>query len=541
MVSEPVTQDDGDAAHRLRLDHAGQAAQLVERPVRGGVVEDDGHVAVVEDVEGQRYRRVEASQDGDHAHGQRHTEGDPQRRADHASRTPEQAAQHHAAGLVQARVEASGQPPGAAVVRRGGRPHRGGRGQSEDAPQDEAAPGRGRADAHQEPHEERPGVGAEGQGRELEVDQVDAGQSPSRQHAQDAPGRGAQHGDGDDHLEVVESHRQVGVTEGLDQPDLLALGVDHARDDEGEQKRRHNEEDGRYHDAHGAELLELVADEPIGVLIVPPVGAGPPVGIENAIHGVEDLREAGAAVQGQDGLVEGSLHPVGGGNGPAPHPEDAVQGIVRDDLSGRRDVDELRRLRQPHDAQAPARAVHRDGKPVPRLQPASRGEAPEQEDLVGVPGVGHAPGDEEDAVQVGAVHVRKREGPAPDRELESRQVDQSLPDDAPLGRRDAGQRGEGVEQKARRALDRREHVGEPTALVVGSSGLPDGDVQPRHHDQQHDPHGHDRTDGGDLSLHPPEVPDELPIHGRQRDHHSMASGSLRSAFSTTERIAPSAK
>ena len=60
----------------------------------------------------------------------------------------------------------------------------------------------------------------------------------------------------------------------------------------------------------------------------PPVGAGPSVGVEEAIHGVEHPREAGAAIQGQDGLVEGPLHPVGGGDGPAPHPEDSVLGVV---------------------------------------------------------------------------------------------------------------------------------------------------------------------------------------------------------------------
>ena len=56
-------------------------------------------------------------------------------------------------------------------------------------------------------------------------------------------------------------------------------------------------------------------------------------------------------------------------------------------------------------------------------------------------GVGQTSGDEADAVQMGALHVRKREGPASNRKLEPRQVDQGLADDAPLGRRNAGQRG----------------------------------------------------------------------------------------------------
>src|SRR5690606_30109036 len=121
------------------------------------------------------------------------------------------------------------------------------------------------------------GEAEDGEAEEVGVEGGEAAaEVPAEDDADDAAGGGE-----DEHeLEVVQADLEVGVAEGLEGGDLLALGADDAAEDHVDEEGGDAEEDAGGDEGDGAELLELLGDELVGGLVFAAEGAAAAVAVE---------------------------------------------------------------------------------------------------------------------------------------------------------------------------------------------------------------------------------------------------------------------
>jgi hypothetical protein len=95
--------------------------------------------------------------------------------------------------------------------------------------------------------------------------------------------------------------------------------------------------------AHGLQLIKLAPQEGGGDMLAAGIGAGPAIGLENAVDRGADGRRIRAARQAHHDLIEGALLIGGGLQRLAVHPQNAEQRRIRHELAGGDGVDVFRR------------------------------------------------------------------------------------------------------------------------------------------------------------------------------------------------------
>ncbi len=138
-------------------------------------------------------------------------------------------------------------------------------------------------------------------------------------------------------------HLGVAVAESLQDPDLLALDVDQARE-HGMQEIGGDEDEHRRDDGPDRpQLLELAVEEGVALVVLAVVGPQAPVAVEELVERVDHVLARRSVGERHARLVEGALEVEGRLEGLALHPEHAVAAIVRHQTAGRQHVGELRR------------------------------------------------------------------------------------------------------------------------------------------------------------------------------------------------------
>jgi hypothetical protein len=152
-------------------------------------------------------------------------------------------------------------------------------------------------------------------------------------------------------------HREVGVTERLEQPDLHSLRADHPPEHDVDQERGDEQEYGWDHLGHRLELHQLVVEEGVAHMVLAPIGAGAAVGREDCVDLTDHVGFRRAAPQREGERVDG-LGPVGRRlKRFLAHPEYSETGVVGNEIAGRQRIDIVGREPDADDRQALARAV----------------------------------------------------------------------------------------------------------------------------------------------------------------------------------------
>ncbi len=239
------------------------------------------------------------------------------------------------------------------------------------------------------------------------------------------------------------------------------------------------------------------------------------VAIEQAVHFVDDPLGIGAAQQAGRDLVERALEVVGGLQRLAAHPQHAVAMIVRHQCARAHRVDVLRGQRHAdHHEVAPAPA-HDGTHVIARAELVREREGLRQHDFVRLARLRVAPCAQRQPVEERFAVLRHGHQLAHDGFVEACHVEHRAAHHARLDGLDAIDRRDALRQAGGRALDLREHVGEPIALVVGGRRVPQRLERRQGHDQQADAGRNDESDRKDLSPQAPEVAQQLAIEGVQ--------------------------
>ena len=123
---------------------------------------------------------------------------------------------------------------------------------------------------------------------------------------------------------------EVGIAEGFQSCDLLALEREDTAQGDVEQEGRDGQENRRRDCAHGAQALDLVRDIARRQLLAPRVGTASAVGFEQAVDLADNLLSIGARGEQEVEIVEGALHVGSRLELPPRHPEHAEAFIVRE-------------------------------------------------------------------------------------------------------------------------------------------------------------------------------------------------------------------
>src|SRR5690554_2310563 len=235
-------------------------------------------------------------------------------------------------------------PPRTAVVLWRWGAHSRGRGQRKDPAQNNQTACRCRYNAHPKTDYKGFRVELKDQKGKLKVLKQEAYKCPASYNASQAASQSSAHGNREDQFEIVCTHLGIGIAKSLHQPDLFTFSLNHARNDDVEQKGRYRKENRWNTGAHGAHAVDFFTYETVGLMVFQSVSAQPAIGVKEAIRRIEDGRLLGVTTDSNERLVEGALHIVGGREcGPA-HPYHAEATIVGCLLAGRSSVEKLRRL-----------------------------------------------------------------------------------------------------------------------------------------------------------------------------------------------------
>ena len=269
----------------------------------GEVVAPCGRQLVLE----QRFHRIEEmlrhQQD---AHGS----GDAGDREQPAQRKAGQMANDHQARLVEPEP---GEPGEAAIARRHRWPHRLGGCQPAGRPDRSGRAQQRRRQGHHDHGQDRPGLDhqlEQGKAEELRVEPGERTRQPdpAREPDQDPGQAHHQH-----QLDVVQPDLGVGVAEGLQHTDRLALHGDQPAGHRVQEKDRDRQEDHRQEPGDDPQLLDLLRQEIVRELVGPGIGALAAVRVEQAVQGLDHRARLDAPQEGQRQLVEGAIQIEGGG------------------------------------------------------------------------------------------------------------------------------------------------------------------------------------------------------------------------------------
>ncbi len=150
------------------------------------------------------------------------------------------------------------------------------------------AAGRRRQNAHRNTDDEGLRIDLEDQKRELVIDLIEGEQTAPRRDADQASEQRAAERDDQREPEVMRADLAAGISEGLEQSDLLALGMHHARDDDVEQEGRNGEEYRRHGAARDFESAYLLMNEAVRHMIVDAIGAEPAPWFQQAVDARSD-------------------------------------------------------------------------------------------------------------------------------------------------------------------------------------------------------------------------------------------------------------
>ncbi|GKT08732.1 hypothetical protein DSTSK_20370 [Desulforhabdus sp. TSK] len=199
----------------------------------------------------------------------------------------------------------------------------------------------GRGSPHEERKADGQGVQVVGKSGEAKIPGVKLREALPEPYSHARSQQGAPRRDGEGELQVMESDFKPAVPESLQGGDLLALGVDEAREDDMDDESSDRQEDGGRDDAHAAQLLHFVGDQPVRELILPAVGPQPPVRLDEVIQPVQNLGLQGAGHEGEADVVEGPFQAVRGGELLVIQPEYPEAPVIGHDVPGPELIDEF--------------------------------------------------------------------------------------------------------------------------------------------------------------------------------------------------------
>src|SRR3990167_10545431 len=90
------------------------------------------------------------------------------------------------------------------------------------------------------------------------------------------------------HSQVMPQHGKIAVAKGLEYGDLLTLHRHHSPDHHVEQESGDAHEHDRKKTRQGAELLQFLAEKAVRELVLAPIGAQPPIRLEQFVDAVDD-------------------------------------------------------------------------------------------------------------------------------------------------------------------------------------------------------------------------------------------------------------
>ena len=309
------------------------------------------------------------------------------------------------------------------------------------------------------------------QEREAEERHVQFCQAPAEFGASEDPDHHT--GEDDDHhqLQIMEGNRAIAVAERLERTNQVALRADEPAHDHVQQKDRHAQKQGRKQRRRQGDIAQFLRQKAVRQLILPVVRAQSAVRRQESVEFVDHVRRGAGVRQPHRYVVERPFHAVGDAQRPAPHPQHTVAMIVGKHRTGTQLLDVLRRQRRADDGQRLPATVDDDPQPGARFQPVGLGERLADDRLIGAVRRRQAPLPQVEAVQPGFAVVRDGNQPAGDRLREPGHFQMDVGDHAGLDLGDAGNGRDAFPQRFRRALQRREHVGEAVFLVVAGTGL----------------------------------------------------------------------
>ena len=122
---------------------------------------------------------------------------------------------------------------------------------------------------------------------------VEAGEAVAEPRAADEADSDADCRDEENHFDVVTSDRQRPVAERLQEPDLLALQRDHARQRDVDEKGRYQQEDRRHHASQRIELPQFRVEKRVRQLVLPAERAGAAILGQEVVEPLDDFGPRG--------------------------------------------------------------------------------------------------------------------------------------------------------------------------------------------------------------------------------------------------------
>ncbi len=504
-----------------------ETAQRVQRTGRGrfGVVDEDilALAHTVLQVDHVIDRTLLESADDHDAAGHR----DAERGQQGLDRLAFDMTQNHARRLREPPLQAEALDQGCAVDRRGLGSHRLCRRQ----------PGRVR-DRVQRTDDRHQHADQDGADNDSRLEHVDHERHAEKRHVDvaerlahpDAGGDTAGDADADDQqhqLDVMQPDREIAVTEGLERGDLLALQTDQAADDDVEQKRGDAEKNHRENGGGGLLLFQLLGQEAARQLVLARVGADASVRLQEFVEPVDDVLFVGTLLQRQRNVVESAVHVVGGGQRLARGPQNSVTRVVGKQCARRDLINVFGRHRQRDDIELLAPAVDRRVQIVSGSEPVRVGELEAEQDFVVAARLEQPSLAQVDLVQQSAAFVGQRYQVAADRIVETGDVDADVSDHAGFDLVDAGNLGDALGQRQRRALERCENLREVMLAVVTRARFEQRIERAQRHDENADAADDDQRDREHLHAQVPQFAPELDV---DRLHRKSLTRKARAAL-----------
>lgn len=144
----------------------------------------------------------------------------------------------------------------------------------------------------------------------------------------------------------------VAVAEGLEHGKRFALGENDATHHDMQQKCRYGQEDRGQDGGLGTLLAEFLLEETVRLLVVPGLGAGGAVAVQQPVEPVADAGHIGPGLNADQQLVEGAVHAEGLGQGAFVQPQRGVAQVVGQQIGRCCLVDHFRAARDAADLQA---------------------------------------------------------------------------------------------------------------------------------------------------------------------------------------------
>ena len=263
----------------------------------------------------------------------------------------------------------------------------------------------------------------------------------------------------------MQRHIQRAVAKGLENRHLVALRADQPLEHHVQQKRRHAQKDQRKHPGHGSQPAKLLVQIAVRELVHAPDGTAAAIARQDAVHGRQRLRLAGARRQLHRDLVEGAFHVHRRTQRAPVRPENGVALVIRKQRPRLDLVQILRRHRNPHHGELLRAPVHRGPQRIARLQPVRLGKGIAHQHLTLRKRRQHAPGAQIQPVLLRLALVWKRQQQRLDRLVEARQGQLAAGNHARFHLVHARQLGHARRHALRRPPHLRPHIGKAVILV----------------------------------------------------------------------------